>query len=50
MQTPETEQNGLLTMSDEGIAANIATLESQGVEGDLESLFDTSILDEIHAS
>ncbi|ROQ16990.1 NitT/TauT family transport system substrate-binding protein [Rathayibacter sp. PhB93] len=49
VQTAETEQNGLLTMSPEGIAANIATLEGQGVEGDLDSLFDTSILDEIHA-
>ncbi len=49
VQTDETEANGLLTMSADGIAANIETLKAQGVEGDLDTLFDTSLLDEIYA-
>ncbi|WP_084076890.1 ABC transporter substrate-binding protein [Demequina sp. NBRC 110057] len=48
--TPDTDEAGLLAMTDEGIAANIATLEEQGIEGDLDALFDTSILDEIAQS
>ncbi|MFT4234031.1 MAG: ABC transporter substrate-binding protein [Microbacterium sp.] len=45
--TDETKANGLLTMSEDGIAANIKTLEDQGVEGDFDTLFDTSVLDDI---
>jgi len=46
--TPETEEHGLLWMSEEGIANNIASLEALGVEGADESLFDTSILEAVY--
>jgi ABC-type nitrate/sulfonate/bicarbonate transport system substrate-binding protein len=49
VRTVETEANGLLTMSPDGVAANIATMEDLGVPGDLSTLFDTSLLDEIFA-
>jgi len=47
--TPETEANGLLTISDEGIKNNIATLTTLGITGVDESLFDTSLLTDIYA-
>lgn len=47
VQTDETTANGLLTMSADGIQKNIDTLEGQGIEGDLESLFDNSLLTEL---
>jgi NitT/TauT family transport system substrate-binding protein len=46
--TPETEANGLFTMSAEKIAQNIETMSLLGVEID-ESLFVTDLLDEIYA-
>lgn len=45
--TDETEADGLLTMSADGIAANVATLEKQDIDTDLDALFDTSVLDEL---
>jgi ABC-type nitrate/sulfonate/bicarbonate transport system substrate-binding protein len=47
VQTDETEANGLLTMSADGIAKNIETLEAQDIQGDLQALFDTSLLEEL---
>jgi ABC-type nitrate/sulfonate/bicarbonate transport system substrate-binding protein len=47
--TPETEEHGLLWISDEGIQKNIATLESLGITGADESLFDTSLLEDVYA-
>lgn len=50
IRTPETETNGLLSMSPEGIAGNVATMEQIEVPGDdLTSLFDTSILEAVYA-
>jgi NitT/TauT family transport system substrate-binding protein len=47
IKTDETTKNGLLSMSDEGIAANIETMKDQGIDIDFDKLFDTSVLDEI---
>jgi ABC-type nitrate/sulfonate/bicarbonate transport system substrate-binding protein len=44
--TPETEKNGLFTMSQAGIDANIAAIRAVGVETTAEDLFDTSVLEE----
>lgn len=46
--TPETEEHGLLWISEDGIASNIQTLESLGIEGVDESLFDTSVLEAVY--
>ena len=46
--TPETEENGLLSISEQGISDNVDTLSELGIDGVDESLFDTSILEEIH--
>lgn len=48
IRTDETAANGLLTMSPEGIEANIATLKQQNIDTDLDALFDSSIVDEIN--
>ena len=48
IKTDETDSDGLLTMSAEGIDQNIATLKSEDIPGDLKSLFDTSLLKEIY--
>jgi ABC-type nitrate/sulfonate/bicarbonate transport system substrate-binding protein len=45
--TPTTEEFGLLWMSDEDIASNIATVKALGVDVD-ESLFDRSLLEELY--
>lgn len=45
--TPTTREHGLLWMSEEDIAANIATVKALGVDVD-ESLFDVSLLEEIY--
>jgi ABC-type nitrate/sulfonate/bicarbonate transport system substrate-binding protein len=45
--SPDTEENGLLWISDEGIEKNLATIEALGVEGADDSIFDTSILNEV---
>lgn len=51
IKTDETAANGLLTMSPEGIAGNVATMEQIEVPGDdLASLFDTSILEAVYAN
>jgi ABC-type nitrate/sulfonate/bicarbonate transport system substrate-binding protein len=47
--TPETEKNGLLTISEDGIAKNVSTLTTLGITGVDESLFDTSLLTDIYA-
>lgn len=47
LMTPDTEANGLLTMSEEKIQANLDTLEKLGIPA-TEDLFDTSILDAIY--
>jgi NitT/TauT family transport system substrate-binding protein len=44
IRTTETAKNGLLSMSQQGIAENIATMQKLGVPGDLASLFDSSVL------
>ncbi|MBT0773137.1 ABC transporter substrate-binding protein [Kineosporia sp. J2-2] len=50
IQTDETETNGLLTMSADGIKGNVETMQQLDVPGDdLSSLFDTSILDAVYA-
>ncbi len=46
IQTDETNANGLLSMSDAGIAQNIDTLHRSGIEGTAEDIFDTSLLRE----
>lgn len=46
--TPETEVNGLLTMSDDLIAANIATLAVCGYDISADDLFDMSLLNEMY--
>lgn len=45
--TPTTQEHGLLWMSDEDIASNIATVQALGVDVD-ESLFDRSLLEELY--
>lgn len=50
VETDDTRANGLLSMSASGIAANIATLRAQGIQGNLDDLFDSSILDELKNS
>ncbi|MGA1837743.1 ABC transporter substrate-binding protein [Herbiconiux sp. 11R-BC] len=47
--TDETKANGLLTMSQDGIAKNIKTIAALGITGADESLFDTSLLTDIYA-
>lgn len=47
--TDETKENGLLTMSSDAIAKNVATLDTLGITGVDDSLFDTSVLDEVYA-
>ncbi len=50
IKTDETTANGLLSMSAEGIAGNVKTMQDIGVPGDdLASLFDTSILEAVYA-
>lgn len=44
--TADTEKNGLLTMSADGIAKNIATLKLLGIDITAKDLFDTSLLKE----
>lgn len=49
MITPDTEANGLLTMTDELIAANIATLALCGFDITADELFDMSLIEEVYA-
>jgi ABC-type nitrate/sulfonate/bicarbonate transport system substrate-binding protein len=46
IETPETRKNGLLTMSQSGIDANIATMQSVGIKITAKDLFDTSLIEE----
>jgi ABC-type nitrate/sulfonate/bicarbonate transport system substrate-binding protein len=46
VRTDETSKNGLLTMSQSGIDANIATMRSVGIDADAKELFDTSVLED----
>jgi ABC-type nitrate/sulfonate/bicarbonate transport system substrate-binding protein len=48
IQTDETKKNGLLTMSDAGIAQNITTLKNSAIAGTAEEIFDTSLLKEAY--
>ena len=48
ISTPETEENGLFTISDELKEQTIASLEAAGWELTAEDLFDTSIIDEVY--
>ncbi|GAA2753577.1 ABC transporter substrate-binding protein [Amnibacterium kyonggiense] len=48
IKTSGTTEDGLLTMSKAGIAQNIATMRSEKISGDLDALFDTSLLSEIY--
>lgn len=48
VETDETKTNGLLSMSEAGIAQNIDTLKRSGIEATAEDLFDTTILAEIY--
>jgi ABC-type nitrate/sulfonate/bicarbonate transport system substrate-binding protein len=43
LNSPETDANGLLWISDEGIERNLATIKALGIEGADASMFDTSI-------
>ncbi|WP_176985301.1 ABC transporter substrate-binding protein [Asanoa ishikariensis] len=47
--TPETKTNGLLTMSKDGIEANIKTMAAVGITATADELFDTTILAEVFA-
>ncbi|WP_204061160.1 ABC transporter substrate-binding protein [Microbispora corallina] len=49
IETGDAKTNGLLTMSADGIAANIATLTSLGIKATAEDLFDTSVLRDVYA-
>ncbi|WP_066372130.1 ABC transporter substrate-binding protein [Herbidospora mongoliensis] len=49
IEAGEAKTNGLLTMSAEGIAANITTINSLGVKGTAEELFDTTVLKDAYA-
>ena len=48
ISTPETEENGLFTISDELKAQSIASLAAAGWELEVDDLFDTTIIDEIY--
>jgi ABC-type nitrate/sulfonate/bicarbonate transport system substrate-binding protein len=49
IQTDETKQNGLLTMSETGIAQNIETLKNTGIDTTADEIFDTSLIEEATA-
>jgi len=49
VETPDTRSNGLLTMSDAGIAQNIDTLKMLGIDVSADDLFDTSLITEAFA-
>jgi ABC-type nitrate/sulfonate/bicarbonate transport system substrate-binding protein len=48
ISTSDTEKNGLLSMTDEMIAANVETLGRVGIQTTAEDLFDTSVLEEVY--
>ncbi|KQT90726.1 ABC transporter substrate-binding protein [Marmoricola sp. Leaf446] len=45
--TPEVEDNGLFTISDDLVAANMTTLEAAGIDVEADQLFDLSLLTEL---
>ena len=45
--TPEVEDNGLFTISDDLVEANMKTLEAAGIDIEADQLFDLSLLDEL---
>ncbi len=47
--SPETEENGLFTISEDLQAATIESLAGAGIEVTADALFDTSLLDEVYA-
>lgn len=49
VSTPETEQNGLFTISDDLKAQTIASLKAAGIDLTEDQLFDTSLLDEVYS-
>lgn len=48
LHSSDTEANGLLWISDEGIARNLDTFEALGIDGSDASLFDTSIRENLN--
>jgi len=46
VSTPETRKNGLLSMSREGMEANVAAIRSIGVETSVDGLFDATLVSE----
>jgi ABC-type nitrate/sulfonate/bicarbonate transport system substrate-binding protein len=46
IQTDESKKNGLLTMSDDGIAQNIQTLKNTGIDATADEIFDASLIEE----
>jgi ABC-type nitrate/sulfonate/bicarbonate transport system substrate-binding protein len=46
--SPDTEENGLFTISDELQGESIATLEAAGIDIDADTLFDMSLLAEVY--
>lgn len=50
IQTDETDANGLLTMSDDLMDANISSLAAVGIDISKDDLFDTSIIDAVYAA
>jgi ABC-type nitrate/sulfonate/bicarbonate transport system substrate-binding protein len=47
IETPETKANGLLTMSKDGIEANIRTMNAVGITTTADELFDTTVLADV---
>lgn len=47
LKSPDTDANGLLWLSKEGIEQNLATIKALGIEGADASLFDTSIREKL---
>lgn len=48
ISTPETDENGLLTISDELQEQSVASLALTGIELDADELFDTTLIDEVY--
>jgi ABC-type nitrate/sulfonate/bicarbonate transport system substrate-binding protein len=48
IQTDETDANGIFTISDDLIAANIATIKASGVTITADQLFDMSLLEDVY--
>ena len=46
--TPDSKEHGLLWISQDGIAKNLTTMKALGIQGADESLFDTSLLQDVY--